>query len=366
MKCSSRPPLPWPRRNCRFVGPAADNPKRKILFFTKSGGFEHSSIRRNGDKPSHADKVLMDLGKQHNFEVVCTKDGGIFDKDIGEFDAFFFQTQGDICSGGRRQAAAGVASRQEAVARRGGGRQGLYRLALRRRHLPFARPRQGGQRQTQTEVDPYIAMVGGEFISHGPQQVVADGDQPMPSSPAWPAYTTKDSADIFKINDEWYSLKNYANDLHVILVQDTQGMKGKDYERAPFPATWARKHGKGRVFYTSMGHSEEVWSDPRIPADRAGRNRLGLRRRRGRITPNIKQVTPRRRRDAAVVDAKARECWRGMRSVDGVPTRGDRALVGCAYSHLRRFRHCCRQKTLVPGRHPTNSPLEPTRKNRHG
>ena len=79
---------------------AADAPKRKILFFTKSGGFEHSSIRRNGDKPSVADQVLMDLGKKHNFEVVCSKDGGIFDSDISGYDAFFFQTQGDLLTGG--------------------------------------------------------------------------------------------------------------------------------------------------------------------------------------------------------------------------------------------------------------------------
>jgi len=79
---------------------AADAPKRKLLFFTKSGGFEHPSIRRNGDKPSHADQVLMDLGKQHNFEVVCSKDGDIFNTSISSFDAFFFQTQGDLLTVG--------------------------------------------------------------------------------------------------------------------------------------------------------------------------------------------------------------------------------------------------------------------------
>ena len=79
---------------------AADKPKRKILFFTKSGGFEHSCIRRKGDKPSHADQVLTDLGKQHNFEVVASKDGRLFDSDMSEFDAFFFQTQGDLLTVG--------------------------------------------------------------------------------------------------------------------------------------------------------------------------------------------------------------------------------------------------------------------------
>src|SRR3989442_194078 len=66
-------------------------------------------------------------------------------------------------------------------------------------------------------------------------------------------------AEYLKVSDlleEWYALKNFAPDLHVILVQDNEGMKGVMYQRPSFPATWARRHHKGRVFYTSMGHRE--------------------------------------------------------------------------------------------------------------
>jgi type 1 glutamine amidotransferase len=269
----------------------ADKPKRKILFFTKSGGFEHSSIRRNGDQPSHADNVLTDMGKQHNFEVVCTKDGGIFDKDLGEFDAFFFQTQGDICQVG--------VDKQPAVSPEGKKRlldavvagKGFIASHCGADTCHSPGHDAGGQRQAQTQVDPYIAMVGGEFISHGPQQVarmkISDA-----KFPGLADVHDKDAADSFKINDEWYSLKNYADDLHVILVQDTQGMKGKDYERPPFPATWARKHGKGRVFYTSMGHREDVWSDPRFQAIVLGGISWACGDVEADITPNMKQVTP--------------------------------------------------------------------------
>ena len=48
----------------------------------------------------------------------------------------------------------------------------------------------------------------------------------------------------------------------MILVQVTEGMKGHMYERPNFPITWARPYGKGRVFYTSMGHREDVWENP--------------------------------------------------------------------------------------------------------
>ena len=33
-----------------------------------------------------------------------------------------------------------------------------------------------------------------------------------------------------------------------------------------FPVSWCRKAGTGRVFYTSLGHREDLWSDdPALP-----------------------------------------------------------------------------------------------------
>jgi hypothetical protein len=66
----------------------------------------------------------------------------------------------------------------------------------------------------------------------------------------------------FALMDEWYTFKDFAKDMHVIHVLQTQGMKGIDYQRAPFPYTWARRHGQGRVFYTGLGHREDVWTNP--------------------------------------------------------------------------------------------------------
>ena len=70
------------------------------------------------------------------------------------------------------------------------------------------------------------------------------------------------SATGFDSMEEWYSLKDFRPDLHVLLVQETETMEGIEYERPAYPATWARQHGKGRVFYTSMGHREDVWTNP--------------------------------------------------------------------------------------------------------
>ena len=270
---------------------AAEQPKRKLLCFTKSGGFEHSCVRRDGDKLSHVEQILTDLGKQHNFDVYCTKDGGVFDTDLGDYDAFFFQTQGDLLTvGNDKQPPVSTAGKKrllDAISR-GKGFAAAH-CGADTCHSPGHD--QGQQKQRQTEVDPYIAMVGGEFISHGAQQVSRQSivDAAFPGLAGAADNGTPDS---FKLNDEWYSLKNFADDLHVILVQDTQGMNGKDYQRPPYPATWARRHGKGRVFYTSMGHREDVWSNPKFQQILLGGLSWGFGNVDADVPANMKQVTP--------------------------------------------------------------------------
>jgi type 1 glutamine amidotransferase len=133
-------------------------------------------------------------------------------------------------------------------------------------------------------------MIGGEFISHGPQQ----DSRSVITSPEFPgvAGTGDAGGNGFVLHEEWYSLKNFAKDLHVILSQDTHGMEGKDYERPPFPATWARRHGEGRVFYTSMGHREDVWTNPKFQQILLGGMRWAAGDVDADIPPNIEQVTP--------------------------------------------------------------------------
>ena len=206
---------------------------KKVLFFTKSSGFQHSVITRKGDKLAMAEQILTDIGKEHGFEVVASKDGRLFEPDqIGQWDAFVFETTGDLTTPGSRQDTADLCRWRKGVLRRDPRRQGLHRDALRHRHVRPPRQTEQGRR------DPYIQMIGGEFIIHGDQQ---------PSridivDPAFPGIAKGfgKSGNSFTITDEWYALKNLADDLHVILVQVTEGMKGHMYERPNFPITWAR------------------------------------------------------------------------------------------------------------------------------
>jgi uncharacterized protein len=270
---------------------AADKPKRKVLFFTKSSGFQHSAITRKGDELAHAEKVLTKIGKENGFDVECTKDGRVFDNDLSGYDAIFFYTTEDLTKeGGDKNPPMSVAGKQKLFDFVASGK-GF--LASHSGADTFHSPghHDGKSRENQTELDPYIAMLGGEFISHGPQQVarqvIAD-----PKFPGFADLADEGTPDSFKVNDEWYSLKNYADDLHVILVMDTQGMNGKDYQRPPFPSTWARRHGKGRVFYTSMGHREDVWDNPKIQTMLIGALNWACGDAEAPTPANIDKVTP--------------------------------------------------------------------------
>jgi type 1 glutamine amidotransferase len=235
---------------------AADAPKKKILMYTRSQGFQHDCVKRKDGKLSLAEQIVTDLGPKNGFDVVCEKDGRVFlADDFKKFDGFLFETQGDLGAEKSQDGSPpippeGKKALLDAVAG-GKGFVGCH-CASDTYHSPGER----GETQDRNKLDPYIAMLGGEFIVHGRQQKatmhVADG--------AFPGFKDKDVKD-FELNEEWYALKNFAPDLHVILVQQTSGMKDAMYERPDFPATWARKHEKGRVFYTSMGHRDDVWQN---------------------------------------------------------------------------------------------------------
>ena len=97
----------------------------------------------------------------------------------------------------------------------------------------------------------------------------------------------------FELMEEWYALKNFAPDIHVLLVQDTKGMKGPDYQRPNFPATWARMHHKGRVFYTSMGHRDDVWKNPLFQQILLGGLAWAVGNVEAELTPNLQAAAPR-------------------------------------------------------------------------
>jgi uncharacterized protein len=256
-----------------------DTPK-KVLFFTKSSGFPHSVVKRNGDELSHAEKILIRIGKAHGIEVVASKDGGMFDSDkIGQFDAFVFYTTGNLTQAGTDGtppiSPQGMKNLYNAV-KDGKGFMGFH-----------CATDTFGHHRNQGADDPYIKLIGGEFAGHGPQQV-ATIEVVDPKFPGMHGF----GSGKFKLEDEWYSQKYLSDDIHVVTVIETAGMRGNDYARPSFPQAWARMEGKGRVFYNSMGHKEEVWTNPKFQELTIGALDWITGRVEADVTPNVSKVTP--------------------------------------------------------------------------
>jgi type 1 glutamine amidotransferase len=224
---------------------AQENGKtRKVLFFTKSAGFQHDVVKRkNPEELSFAEKFMVDFGKKHNFDVHCTKDGSVFTSEgLAPFDVIMFYTTGDLTTPGTDQSPPMPKDGRETLLKAVSDGKGFLGL-----HCASDTFHSHGD-----QVDPYIRMLGGEFKHHGRQQkckIIAT-DHNFGS--------IKDLNDFERV-EEWYQLINLAPDMHVILVQDTQTMDDEYRKIKPYPETWARMHGKGRVFYSSMGHREDMW-----------------------------------------------------------------------------------------------------------
>lgn len=288
---------------------AAPSEKKKLLVFTRSAGFEHAPVKRDaelayvrqidgqvqivkktGEKLKDAglsfcEKILTDLGPKHGFEVTATKDGTLFTaENLARYDAFFFYTTGDLtgsaADGSPPMSPEGKKAFLEAI-RGGKGFVGVHSATD-----TFHSPGNVLDPRPPAQLDPYIAMIGAEFIRHGAQQpshmTVADAHFPG----------VAEAASGFDLREEWYALRSFQPDLHVILVQETRGMTGPDYQRPPYPATWARMHGQGRVFYTSMGHRGDVWTNPLFQDVMLGGLAWALRQADADVTPNISSVTP--------------------------------------------------------------------------
>jgi uncharacterized protein len=84
--------------------------------------------------------------------------------------------------------------------------------------------------------------------------------------PSFPA--TKHLAPVFAFTDEFYQAQDYSRDkIRVLLRLDVSKMPANaEVHRTDgdFPLAWAKSYGKGRVFYSSLGHASATWDNPDV------------------------------------------------------------------------------------------------------
>jgi len=132
-------------------------------------------------------------------------------------------------------------------------------------------------------------MLGGEFIVHGRDPRLQTANIVV-NDPAFPGLEGVQSPVSF--NEEWYSLKDFATDIHVIGTVDTSMLKNECYQRRPYPVIWARMNGKGRVFYTALGDRPENWENAFHVNVLAGGIRWSLGQVKANVSQNLTAAAP--------------------------------------------------------------------------
>src|SRR5215475_2770237 len=269
--------------------------KKSVLVFTKSSGFEHDVVKLKDGQPNSSimDKAITEMGSKHNFDVVCSKDGRIFDSaDFAKFSAFAFFTTGNLTEPGNdKQPPMSVAAKQKFLdaIHDGKGFVGIH-AASDTFHTEPDSPEKGTRYVAYGEKsDPFLRMLGGEFITHGstPRLQTCKVTINDPKFPGLEGVTSP-----VEFTEEWYSLKDFQTDIHVIGTLDTAGMKGNAYQRKPYPVTWARMHGKGRVFYNAMGDRPENWQIPFFLDLVTGGILFALGEAKGSVAQNLTAAAP--------------------------------------------------------------------------
>ena len=132
--------------------------------------------------------------------------------------------------------------------------------------------------QPAGQVSEYIKMLGAEFQTHHQQSAVELHALDARNPAARPVLATPEAATppdlhaasyvhnhLWHVFDEMYLFKNVDRPaLHVIFALNRHPDDGSAEAGQPgeYLVSWSKKYGRGRVFYTSLGHRQEVWRDP--------------------------------------------------------------------------------------------------------
>jgi uncharacterized protein len=272
--------------------------KKRLLVITESKGFVHDVVNRKGQPLCLVEKVLTELGdKTGDWETVCSQDSrsAITAENLANFDAVFFYTTGELPLSETQK------SDLLQFVRSGKGFAGSHSAT-----------------DTFYKWPEYGNLIGAYFDGH-PWHTKITVVVEDPKNPA-----TRHLGEHFEITDEIYQFRTPYDrkDLHVLMrmepkwatEQRLKELKDIDTAKKELPAklakleadgktedakklkaqvegrkpgihradddhalAWTKEYGKGRVFYTALGHRDEVWKDERFQKLMIGGLRYVLR-----------------------------------------------------------------------------------------
>lgn len=214
-----------------------------ILLFSKTTGFRH------GESIDASKPIIQAMAKKNSWSVFETEEGGVFNEEqLAKFKLVIFNNSTGRVLNDEQQLAL------EKYVENGGSLMGIH-----------------GAGDNSHHWDWYVDNLLGTTFSHHPlspqfQKAIVTLEAKVDSSLKAKLLATWEG------NDEWYVFFNQPKDAQVIYFIDGEKilpsgnmlwMKDKNFGMGKYhPVAWHKTVGKGKTFYTSMGHSKEVWANP--------------------------------------------------------------------------------------------------------
>jgi type 1 glutamine amidotransferase len=207
----------------------------RVLYVTQSKGFRHQSLPESED-------IMKKLGATNGFDVTITQEAEkhITPENLKNLDVIVFYTTGELpLSDGQKKAFLDFI-------KSGKGFVGIHSAT-----------------DTFYKWPEYGEMIGGYFDGHPWSQkdtvTINNLDPKNPITGHWEK--------SFSLTEEIYQYKEFNKDKVTVtmsLDKSKTDMNKKGVKATEFPLAWYRNYGKGRVFYTALGHRPEVWRDQRF------------------------------------------------------------------------------------------------------
>lgn len=222
----------------------APPPAKHLLIIGEEKGYRHEAV-------SHAMATLERLGRETGLwattirtdtEVLTKRKLEYNAKNLNDFDAVLFYTGGELEMDPEQKAAL-----LSFVHDDGKGFIGVHSAAI-----------------TFADWPEFTEMLGGFFDEHPwgtfDAPIVVE-DSKFPGMSLWPG--------TFVLRDEIYQMKAWSRqNVRVLMRLDPAKLDlnktAVHRQDRDFAVAWAKMYGKGRVFYSTLGHAEQNWDDPRM------------------------------------------------------------------------------------------------------
>jgi uncharacterized protein len=231
---------------CLLTAPAGAQqpPRKKILAIGEVKGFQHDSV-------SHALASIEKWGRETGlWDTYIRTDSQLITKqpltanakNLNNFDAVIFYTTGELPLNEEQKKSLLAFVHDE-----GKGFIGIHSAA-----------------DTLYQWPEYGEMLGGWFDAH-PWNTF---DAPILVENR-DFVATRHMPASFTLKDEIYQFRNWSRDKVDVLMRLDESkldLKNKNVHRTDgdFAVSWIKPWGKGRVFYSTLGHLEEVYDNPMI------------------------------------------------------------------------------------------------------